>query len=321
MTYKKMRVQLLDKETGIPIEDVDVMTSGSCVKMDSGKNLEEIIATQNSEILNIKNRSISSKYEKASGTATAILLNIDNLSDGCIKNFIATSDNNGIATKINDIPLYKVLTTIPPTLKANKPYEIYYDETLKCFFLKASATGTAKQAQVLAGVPFSNEDDTDLIGTMINNGKVSKNLNCGNSYVIPNGYHDGTGVISANSLASQTSATATADKIQSGYTAYVNGKKITGTGASPLKTASGNFNGPSSSRSTQKVTCGFKPKAVFIQNLDNSHTQRWFCSEYTGNTKFWRYGADDLYYDGSLDSNGFTAPTYGTEKHEWWAIG
>lgn len=68
-----------------------------------------------------------------------------------------------------------------------------------------------------------------VTGTMVNNSAVTSSLNCGNSYTIPAGYHNGSGKITANSLASQTSATATAANILSGQTAYINGNKITGT--------------------------------------------------------------------------------------------
>ena len=68
-----------------------------------------------------------------------------------------------------------------------------------------------------------------LTGTMVNRGAVSNSLNCGQSYTIPAGYHNGSGKVTANSLASQTSATATAADILSGKTAWVNGKLIKGT--------------------------------------------------------------------------------------------
>ena len=67
-----------------------------------------------------------------------------------------------------------------------------------------------------------------LTGTMVNQGAVSSNLNCGQSYTIPVGYHNGSGKITANSLASQTSATATSEDITEGKTAWVNGNKIEG---------------------------------------------------------------------------------------------
>lgn len=100
---------------------------------------------------------------------------------------------------------------------------------------------------VLSGkVGFVN--GTKITGTMSNNGAVSHTLtNQGASYTIPKGYHNGNGVVNANItnliaanikagvtvggvLGTFTSdATATASQILSGYTAYSNGSKITGT--------------------------------------------------------------------------------------------
>ena len=69
-----------------------------------------------------------------------------------------------------------------------------------------------------------------LVGTMANNGAVNASLNAGQSYTIPAGYHNGSGKVTANSLASQTQGTATADNISKGKTAWINGKLVTGTG-------------------------------------------------------------------------------------------
>ena len=91
-------------------------------------------------------------------------------------------------------------------------------------------TGTAGDSQVLAGSTYYNSDaKTKRTGTMTNRGAVSQTLNCGGSYTIPAGYHNGGGKVTANSLASQTSANATAAYISSGKTAWVNGSKLTGT--------------------------------------------------------------------------------------------
>ena len=170
------------------------------------------------------------KYEVAGGTEAAITLNMPaTLQDGYWKKFIASKDNGGTPTTINGKSVYKVGTTNPPRFKKDRPYEVYYNSAKNCFFLKASATGTTSADKVLAGETFSTENDTDLVGTMPNKGAVTASLNCGGSYTIPAGYHNGSGRITANSLASQTSANATAGNIISGKTAWVNGKKITGT--------------------------------------------------------------------------------------------
>ena len=67
-----------------------------------------------------------------------------------------------------------------------------------------------------------------ITGTMPNKGAMTASLNCGGSYTIPAGYHNGSGKITANSLASQTSANAATGDILKNKTAWVNGSKITG---------------------------------------------------------------------------------------------
>ncbi len=67
-----------------------------------------------------------------------------------------------------------------------------------------------------------------ITGTMPNRGAAGKTLSAGGSYTIPAGYHNGSGVVRATDLSSQTRGTATADTIMSNLTAYVNGAKITG---------------------------------------------------------------------------------------------
>ena len=67
-----------------------------------------------------------------------------------------------------------------------------------------------------------------ITGTMVNRGTVNQTLKAGESYTIPEGYHNGKGVISSESLASQTQGTATADDIRNGKTAWVNGTQVTG---------------------------------------------------------------------------------------------
>ena len=182
-------------------------------------------------IIGLNDKLNDNKYEVAGGTATAITLNMPaTLKDGYWKKFIASGDNGGTPTTINGKSVYKVSTTNPPRFKKDRPYEVYYNSAKNCFFLKASATGTTSADKVLAGETFSTENDTDLVGSMPNKGAVTSSLNCGGSYTIPKGYHNGSGRVTANSLASQTSANATANDIMNGKTAWVNGSKLTGTG-------------------------------------------------------------------------------------------
>ncbi len=116
---------------------------------------------------------------------------------------------------------------------------------------KKQATGNATVADVLSGKTFSNSSSVGLTGTMANRGAINQTLNAGGSYTIPAGYHNGSGKVTANSLSSQTSATAGAGQILSGYTAWVNGNKITGTMANI-----GNLNW-SGSNTTYTVPAGY----------------------------------------------------------------
>lgn len=88
---------------------------------------------------------------------------------------------------------------------------------------------TAEDSNVLSGKSFYNNNGKRE-GTMPNRGGMSAELAAGGSVSIPEGYHNGEGVVRAQDLASQTQGTATAGDIASGKTAWVNGSKVTGTG-------------------------------------------------------------------------------------------
>lgn len=62
--------------------------------------------------------------------------------------------------------------------------------------LALKPTGNAVPANVLAGKTFSNADGTGKTGTMVNNGAVSITLtNQDPTYTIPEGYHNGLGIV------------------------------------------------------------------------------------------------------------------------------
>jgi len=127
-------------------------------------------------------------YQVATGTATALIVPMATLVNGYSKTFIASANNGAAATTINSKRLYKPSTVIAPTLIAGKAYTVWYNLASDCFFIKASAEGTATVAQVLAGVPFSNEIDTGLIGAMPNNGVINQTITTQGGQINLSGY-------------------------------------------------------------------------------------------------------------------------------------
>ena len=150
------------------------------------------------------------------------------------------SFQNGVDTIVDGCTTYgSTPTASTPSSIVNSIKAIYNNR----YNAGVSATkkGNATAAQVLSGKTFTNASSVNISGTMTNNGAKTASLNCGGSYTIPAGYHNGMGKITANTLASQTSATATAKMITKGYTAWVNGVKITGTRVAPVTKLSGTF--------------------------------------------------------------------------------
>lgn len=87
---------------------------------------------------------------------------------------------------------------------------------------------TAEDGNVLSGKSYYNNNGKRE-GTMPNRGGMSAELVAGGSVSIPEGYHNGEGVVRAQDLASQTPGDAGAGNIDSGKTAWVNGAQVTGT--------------------------------------------------------------------------------------------
>lgn len=106
---------------------------------------------------------------------------------------------------------------------------------------------SATAGNVLTGKTYVGADTNDGIGTgiMPDRGAVSAELAAGGSYAVPEGFHNGSGIITAKSLASQTVGNATESHILSGKKAWVNGSQIIGNIASQ---AGGTFNPTTSVR-------------------------------------------------------------------------
>ena len=87
---------------------------------------------------------------------------------------------------------------------------------------------TAEDSNVLSGKAYYNNNGKRE-GTMPNRGSMSAELSAGGSVSIPEGYHNGEGVVRAQDLESQTAGDAGAGNIDSGKTAWVNGVQVIGT--------------------------------------------------------------------------------------------
>jgi hypothetical protein len=133
-------------------------------------------------------------------------------------------------------------------LTGGKAYTVWYDLSKNCFFIKASAEGNTVAYHVLAGDTFSNDNDTGLIGTMVNNGAVIITPSTVNQVILKD-YHNGNGyvvgdsdLVSANikaganifnvqgkaSVVDTEDANATTAQILAGFFAYVKGSKVNG---------------------------------------------------------------------------------------------
>ena len=174
---------------------------------------------------------------ESTGSGNNYVLNLGSITlssanKGISFKFWADKNASG-AVKINGTyNLIKPNGNAVTNLKAGAPYTITYNGGTN-FFLASGGGGTDdvnfSASDLLTGKTANNSDGEKVTGTMPNKGAVTATLNCGGSYTIPAGYHNGSGKVTANSLASQTSANAGAGDILSGKTAWVNGSKITGT--------------------------------------------------------------------------------------------
>lgn len=217
--------------------------------------LMNLIGLEDSKIENVKeeiNDSLNTIndnliYETAGGTSTAITLSNIVLKNGYPKTFIASYTDNSTTKTINGKPFYRPNTTVSPNTIQGKAYTIWYDSSSDCFFIKASAEGDALAENVLANKKFSNDYDTNLIGSMSDNSGIDVTItNQNQEYIVAKGFHNGLGKVKAiitNLIASvikygetvggivgtfTSDGTITASDVLSGKIGYSKGNQVIG---------------------------------------------------------------------------------------------
>ena len=94
--------------------------------------------------------------------------------------------------------------------------------------LADQTAGTATAPDILNG-KTAYVNGAQMTGSMPDNGAVTKEMTAGETYTIPAGYHNGSGTVTAPTVASETPGTAVAGDIRQGKTAWVDGEQLSGT--------------------------------------------------------------------------------------------
>lgn len=177
--------------------------------MSTGSVTEEGTPVNAANLNNIEDGIVSvtdaTFFKEVGGNGNAITINISTpIIDGLPINFICKFDNNGNTTTLNGIPIKRPITLTTPILVVGQLVSVVYNNANSCFFYKASAEGNADPSKVLAGRTFSNFNQTGLVGTMVNNGRIDDHISNAEGVVnIPSGFIDG-GIITAPSLSEVT---------------------------------------------------------------------------------------------------------------------
>ena len=140
----------------------------------------------------------------------------------------------------------------------------------------APTGGDALPAEVLSGKTFTNDNGAQT-GTMTNNGAVSQTLSGGQTYTIPAGYHNGSGIVTAEEDA-------------------VHGSFL-------------------SANQETSITVGFKPKYLYVINPttrvinvydESESTTQFMYAGASAYVTFKSLGGSGTYELKSIDDTGFT---------------
>jgi hypothetical protein len=205
----------------------------------------------------------------ASGSATELVIDMPGITSytHCRSfQFIASANNNGAATtlKVGTLPARPIYlegtANTAPNLMAWRLYTVWIDNGHNCFFLKASGSGNAVAADLLAG-KTATTDNGPITGTMPDNGSLDATLTITGSakptIIIPAGYTSG-GTITAQVDPSQ------AGNIKEGVTlGGVEGNLV------PLNIENGSlqftYPGVYGETVTHTISHSVRPKAIFFK--------------------------------------------------------
>ena len=239
-----------------------------------GNNVIDI-SVLNKNITDIIDKGLILDVGDSTGNANNYVLNLGSITltsanKGISFKFWADKNSTG-AVKINGTyNLIKASGSSVTNLKAGAPYIITYDGGTNFFLASGGGTDTVNftSDKLLTGYSANDSNGEKVNGTMPNKGAVTASLNCGGSYTIPKGYHNGSGKVTANSLASQTGANATAGDILKDKTAWVNGSKLTGTIDNKGAITAGN----SIVQSGDKLYCRM-PRGAYLTNASSGYPE------------------------------------------------
>ncbi len=142
--------------------------------------------------------------------------------------FVGTASNGNCSLNLNNSGAVAIKDSngnVVTNMKANIPYNLCHNGS--DFILQGKGGGGNLIPKYLLAGYYGEGDNGRVDGAMVNRGAPTSNLNCGGVVNLQEGYYAG-GQIIANSLASQTSANATAAQILAGYSAWVNGVNVNG---------------------------------------------------------------------------------------------
>ena len=198
-------------------------------------------------------------------------LNKTSLANGySIKVAIPSNSTGAVSITVDSVtvPVKKPNGNAVTNFKQNGVYSLTYYNSV--FILASGGVDDVSfsASDLLTGKSANDSNGEKVNGTMPNNGAKTASLNCGGSYTIPKGYHNGSGKVTANSLSSQTSANATAKDIIKGKTAWVNGSKLTGTATIQSLGGKGYSEGTTSGTNGNSIpiNLNFYPRLVIIKH-------------------------------------------------------